>query len=399
MASRVLVYSRTKMSDEPRVARQIACLGDEYRIVAAGLAPPSGAVEAFVDLSRARGAGMGRGLAGLIRHFAGYGPLRGPCLALYWALLKVPALEGMKLAIELLVINRDTIRRLRKRKYRLAIANDPNSLSVCFAARPDSVLYDAHEYAPGQYPRTPGTLAARRYVDFILRRYMPRCARIATVCEPIAALYAERYGIERPTVVTNAPRYQDLAPTRRDDGIVRLVHHGAALPGRAIETLIRAMELLDGGYSLDFFLKASDTEYFRRLERAAGSDGRIRFNDPVAMPELPRILNGYDIGVYSLAPSSLNNRLALPNKLFEFAQARIAVAIGPSPAMAEYVEAYGLGVVADDFSAEALASAIRSIDPIRLRAFKDNAHKHARELSAEPQLRVLSRLISEAAGA
>ena len=102
------------------------------------------------------------------------------------------------------------------------------------------------------------------------------------------------------------------------------------------------------------------------------------------MQRLPHTLNAYDIGFYILKPISFNTLHALPNKFFEFVQARLMVAIGPSPEMAAYVERYGLGVVAKDFTPESMAAALSDLTQERIMEYKMNAHKCAWELSSEP---------------
>ena len=75
--------------------------------------------------------------------------------------------------------------------------------------------------------------------------------------------------------------------------------------------------------------------------------------------------------------------LALPNKLFEFIQARLAVAIWPSPEMARITEAYDLGVVSDQFSVEAAAGKLNALTTEDIVRFKQNAHQAAGMFCAE----------------
>jgi hypothetical protein len=73
----------------------------------------------------------------------------------------------------------------------------------------------------------------------------------------------------------------------------------------------------------------------------------------------------------------------LPNKFFEFVQARLAVAIGPSPEMERFVRQYGFGVVADSFEPRALAARIAALTPADIEAMKQRADVASRELHAE----------------
>ena len=101
------------------------------------------------------------------------------------------------------------------------------------------------------------------------------------------------------------------------------------------------------------------------------------------MRELPRFLNQFDVGVDILAPTSFNNRYALPNKFFDFVQARLALAIGPSPEMTRLVEQHDLGVVAKDFTPAALAESLNRLGRAEIDGYKQHAHRVARRLSYE----------------
>ncbi|MFM7850377.1 MAG: glycosyltransferase, partial [Flammeovirgaceae bacterium] len=81
------------------------------------------------------------------------------------------------------------------------------------------------------------------------------------------------------------------------------------------------------------------------------------------------------------------------NKLFDFIQARLAIAIGPTPEMAEIVNKYDIGVVAEDFTPQALAAKLKSITPERISQLKRNTLKTAEELTAEKNQRQLQNLL------
>ena len=99
--------------------------------------------------------------------------------------------------------------------------------------------------------------------------------------------------------------------------------------------------------------------------------------------------NTYDIGIFLLPPLNYNYSIALPNKLYEFIQGRVAIAIGPSPEMARVVSQFDLGIISKDFSATSLANEIKSCSAEKLFQFKQNAHKAAKAVSAEYYAKLL----------
>jgi hypothetical protein len=178
------------------------------------------------------------------------------------------------------------------------------------------------------------------------------------------------------------PFYAELEPRPVGERL-RMVHFGWADPARRLEDMIEMMRFLDGRFTLDLVLVERAGGYVRRLQRLGADDPRIRFLPPVGMSELPAFANGYDVGVYLLNAGSFNRRFALPNKIFEFVQARLAVAVGPSEEMARVVREHDLGVVAADHRPESLAEALGALDAQRVWEYKQRAHAAAAQLCAE----------------
>ncbi|HYP51398.1 MAG TPA: hypothetical protein VEQ34_10685 [Pyrinomonadaceae bacterium] len=100
------------------------------------------------------------------------------------------------------------------------------------------------------------------------------------------------------------------------------------------------------------------------------------------------------MGIYSLAPTNFNNKYALPNKLFEFVQGRLAICIAPSPEMERIVKEFDLGVVAQDFTPRAMAQALGNLSADKIAHFKAQSDKSARQLSSEKNREKFLQLVS-----
>jgi hypothetical protein len=142
-------------------------------------------------------------------------------------------------------------------------------------------------------------------------------------------------------------------------------------------------------------IKGDNGLYLKKLYEMGIKNPRIKFVKPVPMPEIVKTINKYDIGLYCLDPSSFNDRMALPNKLFEFIQGRLAVAIWPSPEMAKIVRKYQCGVVSEDFTCESMAELLNQLSEDQIMKFKLKAHKAASELCAERNREVFILIIKE----
>jgi glycosyltransferase involved in cell wall biosynthesis len=219
---------------------------------------------------------------------------------------------------------------------------------------------------------------------------------MTTVCQGIADTYGKEFGI-KPVVITNAADFEDLNPNLLDENkrSIRLIHHGAAGPSRKIENMIKMMDYLDGRFELNLMLIEAWPGYLRRLKRHSKGKPNIHFLPPVPMRTLPRYLNQFDMGVYILEPTSFNFLHTLPNKFFEFIQARLGIAIGPSPEMARIVKEYDLGVVAEDFSPKALAHCLLELNDQKVNYYKLQSHKVAHFMSAEQNRKILLNLVHQ----
>lgn len=371
----LLIICFNDLSRDPRVNRQIRAFATRYRVIAAGFGDPGIEGVEFVRITRARKSAAGRAWAAVQL-------LAGAHDAYYWKLSHV----------------KNCLARLDGIRVDAVVANDIDALPVAMrVANGARVVFDAHEYAPRQFEdRLVFRLFFQRYNTGLCRRYIPLADAMMTVGESIARQYERDVGV-RPVVVTNAPDYEPLEPGPVEPGRIRMVHHGSASRSRKLENMLRVMDSLDDRFTLDLLLVGAPA-YVDELSRLAGGDPRIRFLPPVPMRELPRFLNRYDVGLYLLEPRNFNSRYALPNKFFEFIQARLAVAIGPSPEMARIVRETGCGIVAPDFSPASLAECLARCDDGQIARYKQRSHEIADRMSAKANEKVILQLVGDLLG-
>ncbi|AXH95351.1 glycosyltransferase family protein [Ornithinimicrobium avium] len=275
----------------------------------------------------------------------------------------------------------------RARTVDVVLADDIDTVPLALdLAAPGGVHADLHEYHPRQNEENRRwRLFVAPYYRWLVRTYGQRADSVTTVGEGIAREYRMRFGI-RAGVVVNAPNFVDLEPTPvPQGGPLRLVHSGNAQRHR-LDVILAAMDLVTAPMTLDLYLMGNDPGYLEELRTRYAASDRVRLHPPVAPHELPARLNAHDVGVYVLPPVSFNHLWALPNKVFDFVQGRLALVVGPSPEMAALVRRHGLGVVTDDFTAEALASALDGLSGEDVRRYKAAAAAAAHELSAEEQV-------------
>ncbi len=219
------------------------------------------------------------------------------------------------------------------------------------------------------------------------------CDKMITVSDGIAIEYFKNFNI-KPGVVTNACFYVDIKTSDIDSEHIKLIHHGGATPSRKIELMIKMMDYLDKRFTLDLMLLNTSPDYLKKLKHIANNKDNIRFIKPIPMRKVVYYINEYDIGIYILEENSFNNKYALPNKLFEFIQAKLAVAIGPSLEMAKIVKKYNCGIVASDFKPETMAKELNKLTKDEINYYKYQSDKASQELSAERNLQKFTHIVA-----
>ncbi|WP_199173850.1 glycosyltransferase [Brachybacterium sp. UMB0905] len=284
----------------------------------------------------------------------------------------------------------------------VVLADDVDTVPLALALRPRGGVHaDLHEYAPRQKEDRLGwRLFVAPYLRWICRTHVTRADSVTTVGQGLAREYAREFGI-RAEVVTNAAPYQDLRPTAVQQPL-RIVHSGGAMPSRRLDLMIEAMADPAIEATLDMYLVPSDPGYVQQLRHMAQAlpEGRVRVLDAVPYADLHAVLNSYDVGVFVCPPTTFNLANALPNKVFDFVQARLALVVSPTPEMRDLVHGGQLGAVTDGFTAQDLARTLRELDTQAVRAAKAASDAHAGELSAEQQsdgwIRAIATLVARA---
>ncbi len=282
----------------------------------------------------------------------------------------------------------------------LVIGNDLDSLplAIRIASKAQAkVIVDMHEWEAGRLDDDSNWMkAVLPYVDSLCNTYLPQVDAGLTVCDSIAKLYEDRYGVAFD-VHHNMPFYNDLTPSPVNPASIRLVYHGGVNASRQTENLLRVAELLEDRFELNI-IPVGNPQEVQRLKDMARGIQRVHFRPTVASESVPAETNQYDIGLFPLAPTNTSYRFALPNKFFEFIQARLAIAIWPSPEMAQLVTAHDLGLVSDAFTAESLASRINDLTAEEIQSYKSHADAVAGTYCAEKNCERLLSLVNSLLG-
>lgn len=274
----------------------------------------------------------------------------------------------------------------------LWIANDWNALPAALAGCRRSggaVVYDSHEYAAEEYGERPFWRRYRRPVVVAVEQRFIGEARIVTAVSPgIADRLTAQYGLEPPAgVLRNTPLYREAAfqPVGRQ---VKLLYHGVVGPGRGLMECVEALASLPDRFRLTIRGPARDEGFLAELRASivrVGVSGRVNVRRPIPTADLVEAASAFDIGLMVLPGHSVHNALALPNKLFEYMMAGLALGVTDLPEMANLVEETGAGFTFPQASSAGVRDVLSRLSDEQINRFKQASLSAARRYCWEEQ--------------
>jgi glycosyltransferase involved in cell wall biosynthesis len=354
---------------DPRVCREAECLAQEgYDVRIFGIAQPSTAPprwqqdRAPVYLAPA---------SPRVRRLVALGSSPGCAPALRSAQARLPALARHVRALRVLLMAHEQDRALRGHRpavarlapavvhgHDLAGGRAAAAIARLTGAR---CVYDIHELYPdmGGFPAW-----YRRIVRRQERAVVRRADAHFTVSTRIAAVIEQRYG-RAPSLVLNVPD-QPVVPPRPHSGPCRLLYHGGLIPGRNVLSfpswIARAHERFGCTLTVLGFGPLRDA-LAEAIARAHAQTVCI-LRDPVPPATLMEFSSDYDIGLIPFEGDTLNNQLCLPNKLFEYLAAGLAIVSNAELLeVAERIRHDGLGVTFDARQPAGLTAALADMTP------------------------------------
>lgn len=270
--------------------------------------------------------------------------------------------------------------------------HDVNTLPTAWLAATvsrASLVYDAHEISTDRE----GYRRFRAAVAWIERQLAPRAAAMITTTDARAKFFARAYGIPRPLVLQNRPRF---TARMRSDRIRRelqlekpwpiVLYQGGLQQGRGLERLIDSAAHLEDVY----FVLIGGGRIAPALEaqtRNADLVERVRFIPTVSLEDLPSYTASADIGVQPLENTCLNHYTTDSNKIFEYMMAGLPVVASDMPEIGRIVNTNGFGITVPPGDTLALKNALRTLlgDEGLRREYSDRACRAALCLNWEDQ--------------
>jgi glycosyltransferase involved in cell wall biosynthesis len=267
-------------------------------------------------------------------------------------------------------------------------ANDLDTLAASWliARRARArLVYDAHELYSEFEPAPPRIYrACTSWAERVLAR---RADAVVTVSDPIADELVRRLRLgRRPLVVLNCPSLAEVPPPELpevESMPLRAVYQGTLGPGRELADLLA---IVAAAPEVRFTLRIPGVDQEELFVAAAGLPN-VSIAAPVAPDDVIRAIEGEQVGLIFDQPVTRNGELSLPNKLFEYLAAGLAVVVSDLEVLGQFAEREDVGLAVAG-GPEGIAAALMDLarDPARLASFRRKAAAASRDrFNAEAQ--------------
>lgn len=243
----------------------------------------------------------------------------------------------------------------------IVFAHDLSTLALASKVADDvgaKLVFDSHELELHRNP--PMSAYQKAQVEWIERHYLPRCDHVTTVCESIETILRAEYGLKNTSVFYNAPRLGKAVNHPRwerrsggnlrydaglEDGDFALLYTGLITMNRGIEFTLETLVCLPEHIKLVALGPGSADmkSELTALAKSIGLSERFVILDPVNPSDVSRYASGADAAIIPIEPVTLSYEVALPNKFFESAFARLPIISADLIEISKFIERYGLG--------------------------------------------------------
>lgn len=284
--------------------------------------------------------------------------------------------------------------RLSINRFDLIICHDLELLPYLLkSGKRTNILFDAREYYPKHFENDRlWRLLQAPFQYYLCKNYLSKTTKCITVSQGLKDKYKNEFNVDMD-LFYSLPDYANLAPSNVGSKI-KLVHHGKATPARKIENVILAMDTVGSEFVLDLIL-VGEKKYLKKLQKLASSRNNVRVLNPVLFEKIIPTLNHYDVGIVFFPPSTFNLDHCMPNKLFEYLQARLAVVSAPLHDLKHFIEKENIGCVARSFEPESLSECINSLSQKNIPAYKNKANILATKYNKSLNDKLLHNILEE----
>jgi glycosyltransferase involved in cell wall biosynthesis len=263
-------------------------------------------------------------------------------------------------------------------KKDILLSNDLDTLLANFFVsrlQRKKLVYDSHELF-SEVPELIDKPKVKAVWRFFENYFYPKLKNAYTVCNSISNHYLKLYGTKF-SVIRNIPVYTKINtsgfPFNRN-GKKIILYQGAVNVGRGLELIIDTLAFLPD-YKFVIIGTGDIIHDLKKYVLKKNVADQVHFLGRIKPNELKKITPLADIGVSVEEDLGLNYKYALPNKMFDYIQAKIPILVSNLPEMKQIIIDYKVGEVIENRNPEQVALLIKKIVSKDYKTYLDKAKK------------------------
>ncbi|MEO9257366.1 MAG: glycosyltransferase [Crocinitomicaceae bacterium] len=282
------------------------------------------------------------------------------------------------------------------------LSNDLDTLLPSYVAkklkRKCTLIYDSHEYFT-EVPELIAHPTKKKIWERVEKFIFPKLKKVYTVNESIAEKYRSKYHVEVDVVRNLAPKWYPVDIKSKEElGIPAnkklIIAQGAGINvDRGIEEAVQAMK-----YTENMFLMiVGDGDVVEQLKQTVLDDNltdKVGFYSKRPYQEMMEYTYYADLGLTLDKDTNLNYRFSLPNKVFDYIQAKTPILASDLVEVKKVVLDNKVGAIITSHDPKDLAKDFEEIlsNEEELNELKKNCEETAQRLSWENELQTLKKI-------
>lgn len=264
------------------------------------------------------------------------------------------------------------------------------------------ILYDSREiYSDlGENAKHPLKSMFLKWIETIFIREVDK---VYTSGKMDSAYIRDLYLIPEPDVILNVPQWAEVSPNQKlrakfliPKSCKIVLYQGLVGPGRGLKQSIEAIKLVP---EVHFVIMGNGIwlDELKKYAKSLNIESRVHFTGWVSYTTLHEWTVSADIGLVVIESYTKSLEFAFPNKLFEYAMAKIPVIASDLPQVKTVVETYNSGLlVSSKVNSIEIAKQIKKmLDDETFKKFKKGAENVRLAYNWDVEVQTISKFLTE----
>lgn len=287
-------------------------------------------------------------------------------------------------------------------KANLLFSNDLDTLGPNYLVskiKKTPLIYDSHELFC-EVPELQNSPLKKKIWELLEGKIIPHLKHCITVNQSIANWFNNKYKVNFTAIrnipdITGNPAPKSKSELGIPDNKTILILQGAGINiQRGAEELVEAMQFVEKVHLL--IIGGGDVfETLKKMIHELKLENKITIKSKMPKSDLIQYTLNSDIGISIDKDTNLNYHFSLPNKIFDYAQANLAILASKLPEIESIMRQYNIGCFIDNHTPQHIAEKINyMINSGSVSEWKNNTHKVNQENNWPSEKQKLISIIS-----